>query len=35
VAYREFIMMRQPPENFGSDGDRNMWILRRVTEVKK
>jgi hypothetical protein len=27
--------LRKPPTHFGSDGDRNMWILRRVTEVKK
>jgi hypothetical protein len=27
--------LRQPPPQFGSDGDRNMWILRRVTDEKK
>jgi hypothetical protein len=27
--------LRKPPEHFGSDGHRNMWILRRVTEGKK
>ncbi len=27
--------LRQPPPHFGSDGDRNMWILRRVTEATK
>ncbi|QDU26556.1 hypothetical protein ETAA8_16360 [Anatilimnocola aggregata] len=27
--------LRQPPTHFGSDGSRNMWILRRVTEAKK
>jgi hypothetical protein len=27
--------LRRPPTHFGSDGDRNMWILRRVTETTK
>lgn len=27
--------LRKPPEHFGSDGNRNMWILRRVTEGNK
>jgi len=27
--------LRQPPTHFGSDGARNMWILRRATESKK
>lgn len=27
--------LRQPPTHFGSDGDRNLWILRRITEAKK
>jgi hypothetical protein len=27
--------LRKPPTHFGSDGERNMWILRRVTEAKK
>ncbi len=27
--------LRQPPTHFGSDGSRNMWILRRVIETKK
>lgn len=26
--------LRQSPEHFGSDGNRNMWILRRMTEAK-
>jgi hypothetical protein len=25
--------LRQPPTHFGSDGSRNMWILRRTTET--
>lgn len=27
--------LRKPPEHFGSDGNRNMWILRRMSEAKK
>jgi hypothetical protein len=27
--------LRQPPTHFGSDGSRNMWILRRVDHAKK
>jgi len=27
--------LRQPPAYFGSDSNRNMWILRRTTEAKK
>jgi len=27
--------LRQPPAYFGSDGNRNMWILRRTSEAKK
>ncbi len=27
--------LRQPPTHFGSDGSRNMWILRRMIETKK
>jgi len=27
--------LRQPPLHFGSDGNRNMWILRRTMEGKK
>lgn len=27
--------LRQPPPHFGSDGNRNMWILRRMVEGKK
>ena len=27
--------LRSPPEHFGSDGNRNMWILRRTAEAKK
>ena len=27
--------LRQPPPHFGSDGNRNMWILRRTMESKK
>ena len=26
---------RQPPTHFGSDGSRNMWILRRISETSK
>jgi len=26
--------LRQPPAHFGSDGARNLWILRRVTAAK-
>ncbi|MCE9567994.1 MAG: hypothetical protein K8U57_38830 [Planctomycetes bacterium] len=27
--------LRKPPEHFGSDGNRNMWILRRMNEATK
>jgi hypothetical protein len=27
--------LRQPPTHFGSDGNRNMWILRRMPALTK
>jgi hypothetical protein len=27
--------LRQPPSHLGSDGNRNMWILRRVPTARK
>jgi hypothetical protein len=27
--------LRQPPSHLGSDGNRNMWIVRRVPTARK